>query len=125
MLNCRPKEAMKYILILVVLESVVLGGCKRQANTYTVVEAHVGTDDGQGNMTPATYVIRHGNVTIHAECNTIIPTGGGLAPCPPHPNVPIGEPLLMTASESRDSMSWTRADGTGVIFRVLREKQTN
>jgi hypothetical protein len=108
-----------------------LMGCKRDgidANSYTVIESHVGSDGGAGSATPATYVIQHGKIILHAECNVLIPRGDGvsrgpLAACPVHPKVPIGEPLMMTLSESGDSLRWIPQGSDGVVFRVISEKE--
>jgi hypothetical protein len=102
---------------------------------YSVLEYHRGFYDvKQMAPMPATYVIKHGNVIIHAECAVLIRREGYFDPCTsfPDPAVPVGEPLHMQevlggALDYYYPDFFSKHGGVaekrdGVSFRILSEK---
>ena len=82
----------------------LLAACNRsqKAAPYVILESHASkyvlrNPVSQSGPEPSTYVIRHGNVIIHAHCGTLARYDGRYDNCTsfPDPVLPIGEPLTM------------------------------
>ena len=93
---------MKRFLVIAVLMLSTLGFAQK-VPTYVVLEAHASRYVSKGpkeswHPVPATYVIQHGKVIIHAHCGALIDFHGNSIDCEslPDPIIPIGEALDMT-----------------------------